>query len=390
MADFLVFSSLFAVFYAYFGYPLVLYLISRKSAEDSLKEGKDFSLGIVIAAHNEEDAIEKKINQTLDLKYKGKLVSEHLASNNSLVEVIVANDASRDSTAQIVKKFSSKGVKLCSNSVRGGKAKAQSLAVSKLSSDLILFFDTKISLTNDALDNFTNYFNDPKVGAVSSVDQVITDESFGEGEASYVGYEMKLREMESNFNSLITLSGSCFAVRKEIANYIDEKCSSDFWLILKARSLGFKGVQANNVIASYYSLESPADEFKRKIRTVAHGLSTTFKFKECLNFAKYGSFSWQVWSHKVFRWLSPFFLIVTFISTYALAPYYKFYYLFFLLQILFILLALSAFVFPSLRNYTIFRIPLFFCLSNLAIVLAFYHAFISGKDMVWSPTKRQF
>ena len=55
-------------------------------------------------------------------------------------------------------------------------------------------------------------------------------------------------------------------------------------------------------------------EFDRKVRTVVRGISVFMKSLPLLNPFKYGLFSWQLFSHKLCRWLVPFAMIIAFLS----------------------------------------------------------------------------
>jgi hypothetical protein len=134
----------------------------------------------------------------------------------------------------------------------------------------------------DAIERFAAYFEDPMVGAVSSVDKVISSSGQGSGEGMYVRYEMWLRALESRFLSLVGVSGSCFAVRREICADLRSDIPSDFALLLASRRRGLIGVNAPDVVATYESVADEKAEFGRKVRTVLRGLTTLFACYEVL------------------------------------------------------------------------------------------------------------
>ena len=268
----LFYISLFLLFYAYFGYPILLTYcayFSKKNKhhchDDSLDEP---TISIVITVRNEENVIREKIENTLALPYFGQ---------NEKVQIIVASDASDDSTDSIVAEFANRDVLLVRSEERLGKETAQKKAIEHATGEIIIFSDAKIELDKKSLENFVQYFKDPSIGAVSSLDKIKGGAFAGSGEGLYVQYEMWLRLLESKCSSVVGLSGSCFAVRKEHAQNLDTSIPSDFSLLLATIANKQKGIQANDVLAYYAPVANEEDEFERKIRTVLRGITTFFK-----------------------------------------------------------------------------------------------------------------
>src|SRR5271165_1561012 len=106
----LVWTSLFALFYVYLGYPLVLALIASLRPRCRSRLGYEPTLSILIAAYNEAAGIDKKISDTLKLEYPGEKI-----------EIIVLSDGSSDRTDDIVKSFADPRVRLMRTPVRRGK-----------------------------------------------------------------------------------------------------------------------------------------------------------------------------------------------------------------------------------------------------------------------------
>jgi cellulose synthase/poly-beta-1,6-N-acetylglucosamine synthase-like glycosyltransferase len=384
--------SFLAVFYAYFGYPLVLKALiqagfrrNQQSTEADL-ESKHSSVSIVIAARNEQGVIAEKIENTLDLTYGGIPVRELL--NTSLVQVIVASDASDDRTHEIVQGYRSQGVELQSLRERKGKESAQANALKAVKSDIVLFTDAKIFLEGNVLDVIDSYFSDPKIGIVSSVDKVISDDGESSGEGFYIKYEMKLRALESEFNSLVGVSGSCFAVRKDLTKNLATDIPSDFSLLLESVKMGFCGVHAPDLVARYKAVRSEKEEFPRKVRTVLRGITTFFSRVEVLSPIHYGVFSWQIASHKLARWLVPWAGALFVVSSFTLCSEGLFYSLVCLGIAIFFCLAALAWFIPGLRGKTIGKVPLFFLVSNFGIAMAWIKYLRGQRSVTWEPSKK--
>lgn len=387
MLNYIATVSLFSILYAYFGYPvLLLYLKSRRinKAEAGIEPS---SYSIIISTRNESANIKAKIENTLDLDwFDGKKLRDVVASSNE-IEIIVADDASDDGTLEIVNSYAESGVKVSRLQERGGKEVAQKKAVEFSRGEIILFTDTKVLISHDVILKARAYFSDPNIGAVSSVDKVV-DESGESGEGAYVKYEMKIRELESEVASLVGLSGSCFLVRREIASAIRGNLCSDFFSATEAVRLGKRSVLARDIIGSYKAVTDSGKEYERKIRTVLRGMSAILEQPEVFDYSKFGFFSIQVLSHKIYRWLVPWFFILLFFSSMFLRRCVCMWGLVFWAQVIVLGLALAGYLKEDLRRYALVRIPLFFVLSNTAILVASVRLLKGESVIVWDPSKK--
>lgn len=373
------------VFYSYFGYPLLLAIFSRNISSLNVgKIGDSHPFSVIITVYNEKNFIERKLENTLLQKVNNKTLEE-LA-----VQIIVASDASNDGTDELVKKFKNRGVKLLQLDQRKGKEHAQKAAISEASGEVLIFSDAKIMLQDGAIENFLKYFQDEKVGAVSSVDRVVADEQSSSGEGFYVKYEMLLRALESRFNSLVGLSGSGFAVLKKLAVNLRVDVPSDFALLLVAVKQGYRGMHAPDVIGSYKAVATEEAEFSRKVRTVLRGITTFFKSLDVLNPFSYGIFSWQIISHKLCRWLVPiFWLFGSIAAVFLIFSENQFFSLFAYAILYFHLFAYLAFRIKVLRKIVLFKIPLFFIVVNLSILKAWYLYLLGERVELWEPSNKK-
>jgi len=134
------FLNLFIVLYVYFGYPLLLLILSCFKSRKIGKAEIDPKVSFVISAFNEEKNIASKIDNTLSLDYpKEKL------------EIIVASDGSTDRTDQIVGNYRGNGVRLLRIEGRQGKTEAQNQAVRNASGEIIIFSDATTYYNKDVI-----------------------------------------------------------------------------------------------------------------------------------------------------------------------------------------------------------------------------------------------
>ncbi len=376
MSTAIFYGSISFVLYAYLGYPLVLMLLSLFRHRPVRKATISPSVSFIIAAHNEEKCIRRKLENTLRQEYA-----------RDALEIIVASDCSTDATDDIVKSFAPHSIRLICAPIRGGKEAAQKLAVEGAKGDLLIFSDAATTLPPDAVSSIVNNFADPTVGCVSSVDRVINPQGGINAEGAYIRYEMFIRNLETNVNTLVGLSGSFFAARREVCKEWAVDLQSDFNTLLNAVKTGLRGVADPEAIGYYQHALDERKEFDRKTRTVVRGIAVLMKSFPLLNPFRYGLFSWQLFSHKLCKWLVPFALIAAFLSNASLALVSVNYAVLFALQCAFYGLAIAGLGRNSLARLGILRLPSFLLLSNLSILRAWGRYLRGDRSTSWAPTR---
>ena len=348
------------------------------------------SVSFIITAYNEEKRIKQKIENSLSQDYQ-----------KEKLEIIIASDCSIDGTDEIVKSFKDQGVKLVRAPERKGKENAQKHAVDAAVGEIIVFSDVATILKSNAISNIVDNFKDALIGCVSSEDKFIDKDGNVSGEGAYVKYEMFLRKLESKINTLVGLSGSFFAARREVCKNWAIDLQSDFNTLLNSIKLGLKGISDPNSIGYYQNIADEKKEFNRKVRTVLRGISVLMRNLSLLNPFKYSLFSWQLFSHKLCRWFVPFFLIIAFISNAAIMFSSIFFAFTFLLQVAFYLLAFSYYRYQienaaksyqlrAMSSYlsAISKLCYFFITVNISILVAWWKYLKGERATFWEPSKR--
>ncbi len=379
MMEALFWLCVIAATYSYFWYPALLLLLPPRKGDASVPTIPVRKVAIVIAARNEASKIAGKMDNTLALEAAG-----------IELDLMVASDASDDATDAIVLEYAGKGIRLIRSPVRKGKEHAQELAIASTDADVIVFTDAGTILPKDALTHLLDAFRDPTVGAVSSVDRFITADGTLQGEGAYVRYEMWLRDLETRFHSLVGLSGSFFAARREVCQRWDNRVQSDFGTALSCVQIGMRAVSDRRVIGYYKNITDNRKEYQRKVRTVTRGMGSLRIRAEVLNVARYGRFSFEVFSHKVMRWATPWFLLGAIGINAALAfqdshPVYR---LLLVLQLALYLSPLASRIAPGLRKIGLARIGIYFVEVNVAILHAALLTLSGRTILTWEPSKR--
>lgn len=375
--EYVFWLAVISCLYSYLFYPILLQLIPGRPYRPVDGPAAYPLVTILITAHNEQSRIEKKITNTLSIDYP-----------RDRLQIIVASDASTDATDSIVERYHPQGVVLIRASQRKGKEHAQSLAIRSSTGDIIVFTDVGTEIPTNCLQELVRKFSDPLVGAVSSEDRFVSRDGTLVGEGAYVKYEMWLRRLESQRAGLVGLSGSFFAARRNVCETWDTQSPSDFNTAISCARMDMIAVTDPDVIGYYADIKDEAKEYRRKLRTVLRGIVGLARHTEILNPYRYGLFAFQIWSHKVMRWLVPWFMLVTLISSILLWPLHEFYRVAVVMQVTTYVCIAAAYVLPWLRRNTLLRIAYYFVQVNIAIAHATV-LFLAGRRMtIWEPSQR--
>jgi len=375
--EWIFWGSLGFVFYAYAGYLFILVALSVFKNRPVLLGDIQPMVSFVITAYNEESRIKEKIDNSLSQQYP-----------KERLEIVVASDCSSDKTDEIVRSYAYSGVRLIRAAERRGKEAAQKLAVSQTSGEVLVFSDVATTLPPEGIANIVKAFHDPTVGCVSSVDRFVDAQGNLSGEGAYVKYEMLLRQLETNVNTLVGLSWSFFAARRVVCSPWADDLQSDFNTLLNSMRVGLRGISDPNSVGYYKNLSNEKKEYQRKVRTVLRGIAVLMRSLPMLNPFRYGMFAWQLFSHKLCRWLVPFAMIGACLSNIVLAPQSMFYGTLLVAQLLFYAMAAAYAGFQWMPKSSVFRLPSFFVLVNLSILDAWLRYFRGDRVFRWEPSKR--
>jgi cellulose synthase/poly-beta-1,6-N-acetylglucosamine synthase-like glycosyltransferase len=290
--------------YAYAGYPLLLMAAAarrtRRTAAPHSGARADADLPLVtitVPAYNEAASIGDTLERLLATDYPP-----------DRRQILVISDASTDGTDDVVRSYASRGVELLRMPERRGKTAAENAAWSALRGSIIVNTDASVRVHPDAVRHLVAALDDPSVGVASgrdvSVERIQGPTS--PGESAYVGYEMWVRDLETQVDGIVGASGCLYAIRAELHRYaLPEHLSRDFAAALVARRQGFRAVSVPQAICFVPQSSGLHREYRRKVRTMARGLATLWYARELLDVRRYGAFSWMLASHKLCRWILP-------------------------------------------------------------------------------------
>jgi glycosyltransferase involved in cell wall biosynthesis len=298
--------SLAAVAWTYAGYPLLLLALARlrrPSQAPVTSAALEPTVTVIIAAYNEEKAIRQKLETTLALDYPAEKL-----------EVIVASDSSTDRTHEIVRELAPRGVRLVVLPERAGKTAAQNLAAAAARGEVLIFTDATTALSRDSVRQLVARFADPRVGCAGAELEYVSEggSAVGKGGGLYWRYEKRVKELEAEVNTLIGVSGCLYAVRASAYRPIEPDLISDFVIAGDVFQRGFLTVYGGGAVSSERTHEETGQEFEMRVRVIVRTINALVRRARMLNPLRYGFFSFQLFSHKVLRYLVPELLLAIF------------------------------------------------------------------------------
>jgi poly-beta-1,6-N-acetyl-D-glucosamine synthase len=296
--------SVFFVFYAYAGYPLLLGLFTRIRPRLLPFEPYFPTVTLLIAAYNEEKALAEKLKNTLALDYP-----------REKLQILVAADGSTDRTVEIAQSFAGRGVELSFSPNRDGKMAAIDRAFPLIRGEILVMSDANNHYSPDTLKVLVAPFQDETVGATGGAKHIIEgDGALGDSEGTYWKYESWIKKQETRLGCATGAAGEANALRRRL--YVSpphDTINDDFFLMMQVLRQGYRMVYVPEASSSERVSISATDEIERRTRIVAGRYQAIWRSAGILPFRS-PLWVWQVVSHKYMRPLVPFFMIFAFLS----------------------------------------------------------------------------
>lgn len=283
-----------SIVYVYVGYPFLLTLLAGLRPRRKWEAAGTPRLTLLIAAHNEERVIERKLINSLDLDYP-----------SDRLQIIVAADGSNDRTVDIARVFADRGVELSHVPERHGKMAAINRAMPLATGEIVVFSDANNLYARDALRRLIAPFVDRTVGAVGGA-KVITvgAGAVGESEGLYWRYESFIKSQETRLGTCTGVSGEIMAVRRALFEPPPERViNDDFYIGMRIVRRGCRLVYVPEARSFEKASLSAQDEIARRVRIVAGRFQSIFMSRELL--PKSPLIAWQIISHKFARPFVP-------------------------------------------------------------------------------------
>jgi cellulose synthase/poly-beta-1,6-N-acetylglucosamine synthase-like glycosyltransferase len=371
--------------YVYAGYPLLLWIGAFGRRKDSGTEeiaavGQMLPFAtVMVAAHNEEAAIAAKIRNVLAFDYP-----------RERLQILIGSDGSSDRTEEIVRGHEGDGVGLISFPEQMGKSAIQNGLVAAASGEILVFSDADCESEPAALRTLLRNFADANVGLVTAAPRYVNhgETVITRNESAYLRYESWIREEESRRGMLAMASGSLFAMRRKLWRPLHRELGDDFELPLRVAEAGLRNVlERRAVTLTRLSQVDAAALFRSKVRIISKDFHALRAYGALLNPFAYGATALGLWSHKLLRWLVPYFLLGMLVcSAFLVAPFYR---AFFSLQVGFCAVAALGFLWRGRALGFPWSVPASFCIVNLAALLGVWKSVAGRGSGRWTPVRGQ-
>jgi len=249
-------GSLGALAWTHAGYPVAAAALARLRPRPIRKDDATPDVSVIVAAHDEEDVIARRVANLLELDYPA-----------DRLQIVVASDGSTDRTDDIVEELAAKAPNVTLLRVeRAGKATAQNRAVAETDSEVVAFSDANSRWEPDALRKLVRSFGDPEVGYVCG--QLRLESADGASqEGLYWRYELWQRESESTIGSITAGNGAIYGVRRsDYLGWDDPYIGHDFGLPFRLVQRGRRAVYEPDAVAWEKPAAGIEDEYERKVR----------------------------------------------------------------------------------------------------------------------------
>ncbi|MEJ7779635.1 MAG: glycosyltransferase family 2 protein [Daejeonella sp.] len=380
----------FIIFYTFFGYGILLFILVR--VKRLYKKPVLFSqlydppsVTVIVAAYNEEDLIEEKIKNCLDLNYP-----------ENKLQLIFITDGSSDRTPEVVKRYPE--IQLLHEDGRLGKMAAIKRAMPYVSGYVTVFTDANTFLNKDALVHLLKHYQNPQVGAVAGEKKIMVNRSAdasSAGEGFYWKYESALKKWDYELYSNVGAAGELFSIRTDLYQPVEtDTIIDDHMIAMRIAEKGYIIAYEPNAYALESASADSSEELKRKIRIAAGGIQSIYRLKKAANPFINPMLTFQYFSHRVLRWaVTPWLMIFLFILNIMIIiryPDMELYAVILALQISFYLAALLGWFLERKKiKLKIAFIPFYFSMMNYAVIAGTFRYFKGTQSAAWEKSRRK-
>jgi len=357
----LFWGSLIALAWTHVLYPATVALAARvHTRRVAVDDGYLTTVAVIVTAYNEEDSIERRLENLRALDYPPELL-----------EVVVTSDASTDRTEQLAE---AAGARVIRNP-RGGKVAAQDAAVRATEAEVVAFSDANATWAPDALRKLVRNLADPQVAYVCGRLRLEAPDGSNK-EGVYWRYELVTREGESRLGSVTGGNGAIYALRRSDYAEVDPRFGHDLSLPYLMVQRGHRAVYEPEALAFERPTPTNESEYRRKVRMFEHALLIVLRGR-MLRGQPPGYFAALV-SHRHLRYASGVLHLVLFGASLALIGQGQVYAVFLGLQLGLLAAALAG-----------VGIARYYVLITLATVVALWNYLRRGVPATWAPQREE-
>ncbi|MGY5450730.1 glycosyltransferase family 2 protein [Agarivorans sp. MS3-6] len=379
------------IIYSYALYPIVLLMMSgikqairdtryvwRRHERRSNQPETWPSVSIIIAAYNEEQCLQQRIDNLLQLNYPKDKLNIHIGS-----------DGSTDATADILNAVKASHVKAHVFEQNRGKINVLNDLVEIAADSILVMSDANTHFEADVIENLVRHFDSDDIGAVCGELHLVDSESEDNKDGIYWRYEQMLKFHESRLGALLGANGAIYAIAKPLYQALPANTIvDDFMIVMNVSKAGKKVLYEPNAVAYEEVAPSLHEEEKRRVRI---GTGNYQAFTRCLWALNplLGARCFSYISHKVLRWFTPHLMLIALFSNLMLVGH-AWYGALLALQVAGYLIA----AWGNSRSKQGKSLPgsiaflTFFVSMNLALLKGFYSFLFKNVQGTWQRTSR--
>jgi cellulose synthase/poly-beta-1,6-N-acetylglucosamine synthase-like glycosyltransferase len=311
LPEVILWCSVGTLLWVYFGYPITVAAAAKVAPIRLRLTEAPPSLTVAIAVHDEAAHIAERIADVFAQEESGA----------RLAEVIVGSDGSTDETDAVVLELARAEPRLRLLVLpRGGQTATQSALFEAATADLVVLTDAETRFAPGCLAALAEPFRDPRVGCATGRlewrDEDATATSANEG--LYWQYERVVRELESRAGFLTAVTGALLAVRRTAQRRVPPTASMDHLLPLYVREQGGLVVYVQSALATDRPISGLREQFRNRTRTATRGIRANLSMIGRLAPWRSPRAAVAIWSHKLLRWGTPWFLATAAVAGFVL------------------------------------------------------------------------
>jgi cellulose synthase/poly-beta-1,6-N-acetylglucosamine synthase-like glycosyltransferase len=373
--------SLAAILYTYCCYPVVVALLAWSRRPETLPSAAvpPPMVSIVISVFNEERILPAKIENLSRVAYP-----------EGFIEVLFGSDGSTDRSCAILSASALPNLRVFDFPARRGKVAVLNDLVASARGEIIVFSDANTLYDDQTIHQLVRHFVNPAVGGVCG--ELLLNSGgtrAGNEEVSYWEYETLLKRWESQSRTLVGATGGVYAIRRELFKPLPahKPLVDDFLIPLEIPRRGLRMLYEPAALAYEDTGGSVRAEFNRRVRIGAQNFSGIPEFIDLLH-PRYGYLAFALWSHKILRWLVPFFSLLVFGTTAALMFVNPAYQVIFGLEVALLALVLVGYLSEALHiRIGILSIPYYVIAMNVALLVGFFRFLLGRQKTTWNTER---
>ncbi len=378
--------SFFAILHSYVLYPLIISLLARSHRDNTEVLDPSDNLpfvSVIMAVHNEEIVISEKLRSIFHTRYP-----------EERLELLVGSDGSTDKTNEKLHVWAneSEALRFFPFKERQGKPAVINRLREEASGEILILTDANVMFTYDTIFELVKHFCNREIGLVGAniSNERIDRSGISFQEWSFISREIRMKYHEGKiWGTMIGAFGGCYAIRNEYYSHVPAGFAvDDFYITMKVVERKKRCILEMKAVCVENVQNQLSEEFRRKIRISSGNFQNLRTFCRLL-WPPFSGLSFSFMSHKVLRWLGPFFLLLLLLASFMLSQASPFYRVLLLAQGVLLAVPFLDLLLRKIGIHIVFlRFITYFYSMNLALLLGFVKFLTRRETNVWKPTKR--